>query len=82
MPLAITLTHKLTKKLAEVRKNGELPYLLPDGKAQVTIEYRNNKARRVESIVISTQHREDIGLSKITKDINEKIINPIIPYNI
>lgn len=81
MPLAITLAHKLTKKLAEVRKNGELPYLLPDGKAQVTIEYKNNKARRVESIVISTQHREDIKLSKLTKDINEKIINPIIPYN-
>lgn len=80
MPLSISLAHKLAKKLAEVRKNGTLPYLRPDGKTQVTIEYDDdNKPVRVDTVVISTQHDENVALEKIRKDLLEYVVKPIIP---
>jgi len=81
MPYAIDMAHKLAKKLTQVRKNGEIPYIRPDGKTQVTVEYENNKPKRIESILISTQHNEDIGIEVLKKDIREKIINTTIPGN-
>ncbi len=77
MPLSIILAHKLTKRLASARKRGEIWYLRPDGKSQVTIEYENNKPKRVDTVVISTQHHPDIGLETIRRDMIEKIIKPI-----
>ena len=78
MPLPISLAHKLTKKLAEVRKSGELSYLRPDGKSQVTVEYENGKPIRVDAIVIAAHHSADISLEQLRKDIREKVINPVI----
>ena len=77
MPLPISLSHKLTKKLSEARKNLELDYLRPDGKAQVTIEYENNHPKRIHTVVLSTQHDETISLEQLKQDIIEKVINPI-----
>ena len=82
MPLPIVLAHKLTKKLAEVRKAGELTYLRPDGKSQVTIEYDGDKPVRVDAVVISTQHDPDVTLDTIRKDVTEKIINAVIPADL
>ncbi|MBQ6152868.1 MAG: methionine adenosyltransferase [Ruminococcus sp.] len=79
MPLAISLSHKLCKRLTDVRKNGELTYLRPDGKSQVTIEYDGDTAKRVDTIVISTQHSDDVSLSQIRADIIEYVIRPVVP---
>lgn len=79
MPLAISLSHRLAKRLSFVRKNSILNYLRPDGKTQVTIEYYQNKPVRVEAIVISAQHNEDVSLEKIKKDIKEHVIDVIVP---
>ncbi|MBQ8741460.1 MAG: methionine adenosyltransferase [Clostridia bacterium] len=80
MPLAISLAHKMSYKLTTVRKSGELTYLRPDGKTQVTIEYdENGKPKRVDAVVVSTQHSADIDLEILRKDVLEKIIKPIIP---
>lgn len=79
MPLPIQLAHQLCKKLAEVRKQKIIHYLGADGKAQVTVEYENDKPIRVDTIVISTQHKEDIPLETIQKDIKEKVIDEIVP---
>ena len=79
MPLPIYLAHKLSKKLTEVRKNNTLNYLRPDGKTQVTIEYEEDKPVRVDTIVISTQHNEDISLEELRKDIKEKVIKDTVP---
>lgn len=78
MPLSITLAHKLTKTLAEVRKNYILPYLRPDGKAQVTIEYKDGKPYRVDTIVVSTQHDPDVSQETLEDDIIEHVVNKAI----
>lgn len=82
MPLPISLAHKLAKQLAAVRKNGTLPYLRPDGKTQVTVEYDGFKPVRVDTVVISTQHREDVELSTIRQDMMEHVIKPVIPEHL
>lgn len=79
MPMPISLAHKLAKKLADVRKEGKLKYLRPDGKTQVTVEYEDNKPVRVDTVLISTQHDPDVTQEQIKKDIIEYVINPIIP---
>ncbi len=80
MPLAISLAHKMAKKLTEVRKNGTLKYLRPDGKTQVTVEYDENwKPVRVDTVVVSTQHDPDVTLEQIRKDMTEYVIKPTIP---
>jgi len=79
MPLAAELANKLTAKLAEVRKNKTLPYLRPDGKAQVTVEYDGDKVKRVEAVVVSTQHDESVSIEKLRADIAEKVIGAVIP---
>ncbi|EKN62863.1 methionine adenosyltransferase [Schinkia azotoformans MEV2011] len=80
MPLPISLAHKLSRRLAEVRKNETLSYLRPDGKTQVTVEYdENDKPVRIDAIVVSTQHNPEISLEQIQKDIREFVINPIVP---
>ena len=79
MPLPITLAHRLTKRLAEVRKDGTLPYLRPDGKAQVTVEYEGFTPVRVDTVVVSTQHAEDKTQEQIYNDILEHVVRPVIP---
>ena len=79
MPLPISLAHKLCMKLAETRKNRELTFLRPDGKSQVTVEYDGNKPVRVDTVVISTQHKPDIPMETIRQEIIEKIIKPVVP---
>ena len=79
MPLAISLAHKMAKKLTDVRKTGELTYLRPDGKTQVTVEYEDGKPLRVDTVVVSSQHSADISLETLRADILEKVIKPIIP---
>ena len=79
MPLPIWLAHRLSEKLTEVRKNGTVPYLRPDGKTQVTIEYLDDKAVRLDTVVLSTQHAEDIDLETLLKpDIEEHVVKPVL----
>ena len=82
MPLAISLAHKMASRLTAVRKDGVLPYLRPDGKTQVTIEYDGDKAKRVDTVVVSTQHDEETPLSAIREDIIREVIRPIIPADL
>lgn len=82
MPLPISLAHKLTKKLTEVRKDGTLDYLRPDGKSQVTVEYDGDKPVRVDTVVVSSQHSPEVSLEKIRKDIKEFVIKPTIPASL
>jgi S-adenosylmethionine synthetase len=79
MPLPISLAHKMAKRLAEVRENGTLPYLRPDGKTQVTVEYVDGKPAAVDTVVVSTQHSADADMEVLKKDIREKVILPEIP---
>ena len=79
MPLPITLAHALTKRLTDVRKSGELPWLRPDGKAQVTVEYIDDVPERVDTIVVSCQHSEDIGMDELEEEIIDKVISYAIP---
>ena len=82
MPLPITLAHKLSKRLSYVRKNDILPYLRPDGKSQVTVEYIDGIPNRIEAIVVSTQHSPSVKTEQIEKDIKEVVINEVIPSNL
>src|SRR3989344_404689 len=79
MPLPIVLAHALTYRLAKVRKNKIIPYLLPDGKAQVTVEYQNEKPTRVSNILVSAQHQESISQSRICRDVEKFVIRNVIP---
>ena len=79
MPLPISIAHKLAKRLTTVRKEQILNYLRPDGKTQVTVEYENEKPKRIHTIVVSTQHNEKIDLQSLRKDIHEKVIDKVIP---
>ena len=79
MPLAISLAHKMAKRLTDVRKSGELDYLNPDGKTQVTVEYEDGKPVRVDAVVVSSQHTADVELDVLRADILEKVIKPIVP---
>lgn len=82
MPLPISLAHKLALKLTEVRKNGTLRYLRPDGKSQVTVEYHDEKPVRVDAVVVSSQHSADISLDQLRRDIEEYVIRDVIPSNL
>ena len=79
MPLPISLAHKLARRLTEVRKSGEMDYLRPDGKSQVTVEYEGDRPVRVDTVVISTQHREDVSMDALRADVMEKVIRAVIP---
>ncbi len=79
MPLPISLAHKLARRLAEVRKSGEMDYLRPDGKSQVTVEYEGDRPVRVDTVVISTQHREDVQMDRLRADVMDKVIRAVIP---
>ena len=81
MPYAIWLAHKLAKKLTEVRKNREINYLRPDGKTQVTVEYEDDKPKRIEAIVISNQHNVDVDIEELRKDIYNKVIMQVVDKN-
>ena len=81
MPFAISMAHKLSKRLTEVRKSKEIPYLRPDGKTQVTVEYEGDTPKRIETILISTQHNADVEQEDLKKDIIEKVIKKVIPEN-
>ena len=79
MPYAISMAHKLARKLTEVRRNKEISYLRPDGKTQVTVEYENDKPKRIETILISTQHTENISIEELKREIIEKVVCTTIP---
>ena len=79
MPMPISLAHKLAKKLTEVRKSGEMDYLRPDGKSQVTVEYVDGKPVRVDAVVISSQHSEAVSMERLRADVMEKVIKATIP---
>lgn len=82
MPMPIYLAHKLAERLAYVRKNNIINYLRPDGKVQVTVEYENNEPIRIDTIVVSTQHNENVEQDTLKQDIKEKVINEIVPKNL
>jgi len=79
MPAAIHHAHALTRRLAEVRRSGELPWLRPDGKSQVTVEYRDGRVARIHTVVISTQHAESIGHAELEQAVRERVIRPVLP---
>ena len=81
MPLPISLAHRLAKRLEEARKTNILDYLMPDGKTQVTIEYENNLPKRIDTIVISTQHKDTVSIEQLREDVYNSIIVPIVPEN-
>lgn len=82
MPLAISLAHKLSRKLSEIRKNNTLEYLRPDGKSQVSVEYENGIPKRIENVVISAQHSPDVSIKDLRNDIKKEVIDTILPKNL
>jgi len=82
MPAAIAYAHRLTRRLAEVRKNGTLTWLRPDGKSQVTVEYHHGKLARVDAVVISTQHAPEVSQEEIASEIRKHVIDPVIPASL
>ena len=82
MPLPISLAHRLAKRLAEVRKDGSLPYLRPDGKTQVTIDYEHGRPKAVRTIVVAAQHDEEVATDRLRDDIIELVINPVVPRDL
>ena len=82
MPMSIQLAHVLSKRLAEVRKDGTLPYLGPDGKTQVTVEYNDDVITRIDTVVVSTQHSADVSLEQVRKDMLEYVVKPVIPEDL
>src|SRR5690606_35409867 len=82
MPLPISLAHRLARRLAQVRKNGTLPYLRPDGKTQVTIEYEDGRPKRIDTIVISTQHDPDTTQEQIRKEVIDYVILDVVDRNL
>ncbi len=82
MPLSISLSHKLVARQAEVRQTGELPYLRPDAKSQVTVEYQDGKLARIDAVVLSTQHAEDVGQGQLREEVIEKVIRPVCPSDL
>lgn len=82
MPLPISMAHQLARRLTEVRKNGTLEYLRPDGKTQVTVEYDGDKPVRIDTIVISTQHAPEVSLEQIKEDLMQNVIKPVVPANL
>ena len=82
MPLPMALSHRLTQRLAEVRKSGELEYLRPDGKSQVTVEYSKGKPKRVHTVLLSNQHSEEVSNSKIEEDLVKKVAKTVVPENL
>ena len=81
MPLSAQLAHRMAKKLAAVRKDGTLPYLGPDGKTQVTVEYDDGDIVRIDTVVVSTQHSADVSLEQVRRDMMEHVIKPVVPEN-
>jgi S-adenosylmethionine synthetase len=81
MPLPIQLAHRLTERLSQVRKSGQLTYLRPDGKSQVSVEYVNGKPSRIDAVVISTQHGEDVTTEQLREDIRKQVIDAVVPQN-
>ena len=82
MPLPIALAHKLTRRLAEARRDGSVPYLKPDGKSQVTVEYAYGKPKRINTIVVSAQHGDEASNEQIEKDVKERIIAHVVPADL
>ena len=82
MPMSITLAHKLAKRLTDVRKDGTLPYLRPDGKTQVTVEYDNNNIKRIDTILISTQHAPEVSMEDLAKDIKKYVVDYVVPNSL
>ena len=81
MPYAIDLAHKLSNRLAQARKQNEIPYLRPDGKTQVTVEYEDDIPKRIDTILISTQHLENISMEQLKEDLTQKVIKKVVPIN-
>src|ERR1700740_3511042 len=79
MPMPIQIAHRLTERLSHVRRNGTLPYLRPDGKSQVSVEYVNGKPKRIDAIVISTQHDDAVSTDQLRADIKKFVVNPVVP---
>jgi S-adenosylmethionine synthetase len=79
MPMPIYLAHRLTRRLAELRKDGTLPWLRPDGKSQVTVEYSYGKPKRVDTVLVSTQHHPDISQDEVRRAVIDHVINPVLP---
>jgi S-adenosylmethionine synthetase len=82
MPLPISLSHKLARRLAEVRKTGKLNYLRPDGKTQVTVEYEDDQPKRIHTVVVSTQHHEDVPLQQIREDLIREVVRKVVPVEL